>query len=140
MGVKMSNCAVDANGDWRVDRRLLAASAAVLSGLILAVWPVNLIPGFLHDDAVIHFSSGVALTLGLAALIPVRDDLLGLMVAIAGVVWEPFEWWWVRCHLEYGTCVQSSLTEWMSGQDTLADMALVALGALVALRLIGRYR
>jgi len=82
---------------------------------------------------------GAALTLLFAALIPREDHLIALAVAAIGVVWEPVEWYYFRCVAGSGTCGRASLREWMLGQDTLADMTLVALGALVALIVIGRY-
>jgi len=129
----------DDAGQWQVDRRLLAAGSGLLGVLILAVWPVDLVPPFLHDDALLHLFSGVAITLALAATIPRRDDAIAATVALIGVLWEPFEWWLFRCYRGIGDCTAVTFREWMTGQDTLADMTLVALGSLVALVLIGRY-
>jgi len=133
------NSAVDEYGEWRVDRRLLVAGSALLAVAVIAVWPVDVVPGFVHDDALIHFTSGVALTLALAAIVPRADHIIAASVAVIGVLWEPLEWWLFRCHQGVGSCTEASFYNWMLGQDTLADMTLVALGALVALIAIGRY-
>ena len=133
------NSAVDDGGRWRVDRRLLALGGALLGLVVVAVWPVDVVPSYVHDDATMHFAAGAALTLLFAALIPREDHLIALAVAAIGVVWEPVEWYYFRCVAGSGTCGRASLREWMLGQDTLADMTLVALGALVALVAIGRY-
>jgi len=133
------NSAVDGEGQWRVDRRLLALGSVLLGLVVVAVWPVAVVPSYVHDDATVHFVSGVALTLFFAALIPREDHLIALAVATIGMLWEPLEWWLFRCYQGIGTCEGASLQEWMLGQDTLADMTLVALGALVALIATGRY-
>jgi len=133
------NSAVDDGGQWRVDRRLLALGGALLALVVVAVWPVGIVPSYVHDDGTIHFAGGAALTLLLAASIPREDHAIAAAVAAAGVLWEPAEWWLYRCYQWIGTCEYASLQERMLGQDTLADMTLVALGALVALIVIGRY-
>ena len=135
------NSAVDANGQWRVDRRLLALGSVLLSVAVVVIWPVDIAPDFVHDDAVMHLTSGVALTLALAATIPRRDDLLALAVASLGILWELVEWWLFRCYWGPGDgCSMSTLTAWLLKEDTLADMTLVALGALAPLIVIGRYK
>jgi len=135
----MWDSARDESGKWRVNRRLLAVAAFVITILVVSVWPFRLIPAFLHVDAILHASMGVAITLILASIIPRRDDILAGITATLGVVWEPIEWVWFRC-IQTDACTQANLIKWMLGEDTLFDMTLVALGAIIALIVIGRYR
>jgi len=140
MGAIMSNSATGPSGRWRVDRRLLAASALLLSALVVLIWPVDVVPDFPFDDAVMHFTAGIAMTAALAAVVPVRDDLIAGVVGLLGFVWEPFEWWLFDCYWNRGVCSTGSLESWMLVEDTAFDIALVLLGSFVALVLIGRYR
>jgi len=135
----MWDSARDESGEWRVNRRLLILAGFIITALVVSVWPIRLIPAFLHVDAILHASMGVAITLILAGIIPRRDDILAGITATLGVVWEPVEWVWFDC-IQTDACDAASLIEWMVGEDTILDMTLVAFGAVVALILIGRYR
>jgi len=118
---------------------LLALAAFVITILVVSVWPFRLIPAFLHVDAILHASMGAAITLTLAAIVPRRDDILAVITGVLGIIWEPIEWYWFDC-IQGSACTQASLVTWMVGEDTVFDMALVALGAIIALIVIGRYR
>lgn len=135
----MTDSARSETGAWRIDRWLLATAAVVLGIGVLGVFPLRVTPAFVHDDALLHFVSGVSLTLAFAATVPRRDDLLAALVATTGVLWEPVEWWFFACWRP-GTCTTGDLAAWLTAEDTLLDVALVALGAAVALRAIGRWR
>lgn len=134
----MPDSARDAAGTWRVNRRLLALSAVLLGVAILSVWPLELLPSPWYADSILHFLAGVALAFGAAAVVPVRDDVLVVAVILLGIVWEPLEWSWFRCWAG-SSCTADNLSMWMSSNDTIKDMALVALGAVAAMIGLGRY-
>jgi len=157
----MTNSAVDENGAWNYDRRLLAVGGLLLMAWGLTVWPLGFLPAPWFADTVLHFIFGCGLTLVLAATVPRRDDLLALTVAAIGVLWEPAEWWWFYCdtlpdtagllprtaafaagEMGYGTgrCTLEWFSRWMTGHDTIKDIGYVWLGPLTTLVWIGRYR
>jgi len=129
----VTDAARDADGNWRINRRVLAAGAVVLGIGVVAVFPLRLLPSPWFADSILHLSSGIALTLGLSAIVPRRDDVLALAVIVLGIVWEPVE------AIHFGTETLSGMIDWLSGNDTLKDMSLVTVGALVALVGTGRY-
>ncbi|WP_136687677.1 hypothetical protein [Halorhabdus amylolytica] len=129
----MTDAARGPDGKWRINRTLLGASAVALGVAIVAVFPLRVVPSPWFADSLLHFSGGLALTLGLAAIVPRRDDLLALLVVLLGVLWEPVE------AVHYGRDTLPAMADWMTNNDTLKDMSLVAVGALVALVAIGRY-
>ena len=117
----MTNVACDQDGNWRINRRLLAVSAVVLGVAIIAVFPLRVFPSPWFADSVLHFSGGLALTLGLAAIVPRRDDLLALLVIVLGILWEPVE------AFHYGRDTLPAMTDWMSNNDTVNYPTLLAL-------------
>jgi len=154
----------DVYGNWRLNRQLirylfLFASIAIGS-FVVSVFPARVIfpspPSYM--DSVLHFSAGICATLFFAAVLPARDDLLAVVVMILGILFEPTEWWFYWCNvadapflervsmlltgdigLGQGKCTSEGFKRWISGDDTIKDMTLVALGSLLTLATIGRY-
>jgi len=135
----MWDSARDESGGWRVNRRLLILAGFIIMATVVSIWPIGVIPWYTNLDIILHASGGAAIALILAGIIPTRDDILICITALLGVVWEPIEWYWFDC-IQTDACTEVSLIKWMVGEDTLFDITLVALGAIVALIVIGRYR
>jgi hypothetical protein len=131
----------DENGDWNPPRWMLAAGGALGSVVVWSVFPLDIVPDFVQDDALIHFFSGLSVALLLAALVPVRDDVLVLATMAIGFIWEPIEWFWFMCDWgrQIGSCSTGGLYDWMAGDDTIKDIALVWVGAFVVMVVVGRY-
>jgi len=122
------------------DREWSFVFGGVLLGVVvLGIFPFRLWDGFLHDDAVAHLLSGVAITLATAGLWPGRDDALLAATALAGLLWEVPEAIWFRCEAISPACVGDVLA-WMLREDTLFDVSLVALGGVSVLIATRRYR
>jgi len=115
---------------YRVKWLYLLVSALISAG-VLGLF-LRILPTFPKYDAVMHFFSGVAIALAIAAFIPRVDVAIVLIVFIAGFVWEPFEWWYFLDLHNY------TLQEWMTREDTLFDITLVVLGGVLLLIPIGR--
>ncbi|ESS06006.1 MAG: hypothetical protein A07HB70_01551 [uncultured archaeon A07HB70] len=132
-------------GEWRVERRLVVGAAVLLGVTVLAVFPFRLLPSPWWADSVLHLVSGTALTLLLIGAIPRRDDAIAGAVVVGGVLFEPVEWTYFVCELQLPViapeeCRAVTLTEWLMRDDTLKDAALVTVGTLVTLVLVGRYQ
>jgi hypothetical protein len=112
---------------------------AIIGVFVVGIFPLRLWDGFLHDDAVAHLLSGVAITLATAGLWPGRDDALLAATAAAGLLWEVPEAVWFRCEGISPACVGEVLA-WMVREDTLLDVSLVALGGVSVLIATRRYR
>lgn len=122
-------------------RRLgLAVAALTLAAVVLAIYPFRLTPVVPHDDAVAHLLAGMAIgTTG--TLATTRADHTIAVAALAlGIGWEVVEGWWFKCLHPAPLPCPDELWIWFLMEDTLFDIALVVLGAVVALIAVGRYR
>jgi len=116
--------------------RVQLAVAAMVGLGVISIWPLRLVGRHPHDDILLHLGGGLALALALTALCPRATHAIVLLVGAASVVWEPVEWW-------LGTQILATmptLTAWLLREDTLFDISLGILGALLAMLLAGRYR
>lgn len=111
---------------------LYVVLSAVISAGVLGLF-LRILPTFPKYDAVMHFFSGVAIALAIAAFIPRTDVAALLVVFIMGFVWEPVEWWYFLDQHQY------SLRAWMTREDTLFDITLVTLGGVLLLIVVGRF-
>lgn len=148
----MSNSAIDDYGNWSPDRVMLGIGGLFIGLVVVLIWPVSLLPNFVHDDSLMHLSGGIALTLVFAALIPREDHQIAAAVMFLGVIWEPYEayhfyctggdWLTLVVQDAHGTgrCSVDGVVHWMNRVDTVKDMSLVWCGSLLCLVGIGRYK
>lgn len=114
--------------------------AAIVTGfIVVAIFPFRLLPEFVVDDSVAHLLGGVVIGLVGALLTDRADTAVALAALALGILWEVVESIWFQClDGPPGPCAPE-LAAWMVTNDTIADVALVVLGAVVVLVVIGRY-